>query len=382
MKVPCSNLLILKPVRLHPPLSLFIIGFGLLLNLFFIAHLNAVPSVVISEVSQRTDASKKVDIHYNVVNSQPVTVSIYASQDNGITWNLPINLVSGDVGPNIYPGNGKHIVWDVLAEHPNIIYENVKFKVVADDGLISQDFVHVEGGVFLMGRTIGTGYPTELPVHQVTISSFYMNKYEVTQGQYLQIMGNNPSTFSGSMLLPVNKVTWYQAVIFCNKLSMQDGLTPCYTYINHGTDPDTWPSQLSDEEIICDWFCNGYRLPSEAEWEYAAKGGIYGHNYEYAGSNDIASVAWYGANSNNTTHIVGTKLPNELGIYDLSGNIEEWCWDYWGYFSSEPQINPYGPSSGTDRVTKSGNWTDPGLGERNANRDGNVPHDTRYKTFA
>ncbi len=156
MKVPYSNLLILKPERLHTPLSLFIIGFGLLLNLFFIAQLNAIPSVVISRASQRTDPSKKVDIYYNIVHNQPVAVSVYASQDNGITWNIPINLVSGDVGSNIYPGNGKHIVWDVLAEHPNIIYDNVKFKIVADDGIgFNDDFsvfhpikYHVEGNSY------------------------------------------------------------------------------------------------------------------------------------------------------------------------------------------------------------------------------------------
>ncbi|MDR1374834.1 MAG: SUMF1/EgtB/PvdO family nonheme iron enzyme, partial [Treponema sp.] len=161
--------------------------------------------------------------------------------------------------------------------------------------------MRVEGGTFQMGSNNGSS--DEKPVHRVTVKSFYMGKYEVTQGEWIRVMGSNPSNWKGDTL-PVEKVSWYDAVEYCNKLSRQEGLTPAY-----------WGSR---DSITCDFNATGYRLPTEAEWEYAAKGGNKGSmTYEYAGGNAVDSVAWYDGNSGNRTHPVGTKQPNSLGLYDM-----------------------------------------------------------------
>jgi formylglycine-generating enzyme required for sulfatase activity len=183
----------------------------------------------------------------------------------------------------------------------------------------------------------------EKPVHTVTVSSFYMSKYEVTQKEWRDIMGNSPSYFKGDTL-PVEQVSWYEAVEYCNRRSVKEGLTPAY-------------GGSASTGISCNFKANGYRLPTEAEWEYAAKeGNKDGMSYEYSGSNSIGSVAWYGDNSGSTTHPVGTKAPNSLGIYDMTGNVWEWCWDWYGSYSGGSQTDPVGASSGTNRVWRGGSW--------------------------
>jgi len=204
-----------------------------------------------------------------------------------------------------------------------------------------QNMVYVEGGTFWMGSS--DGLDDEKPVHEVTVSSFYMGKYEVTQEEYQSVMGSNPSDFRGNNR-PVENVSWYDAVEYCNRLSKKEGLTPCYSG--------------SGDDITCNWNANGYRLPTEAEWEYAAKGGINKDGYKYSGSNDINEVAWYYENSGEMTHDVGTKKANSLGIYDMSGNVLEWCWDLFdsAYYSKSPRNNPTGALSGSYRVIRGGGW--------------------------
>jgi len=191
-----------------------------------------------------------------------------------------------------------------------------------------------------MGDTRGEGQTDELPTHQVTLSSFYIGKYEVTQAEYQAVMGTNPSHFSGSDK-PVENVSWFDAVEYCNARSIQEGLTPCYNTTN-----------IQE----CNFSVNGYRLPTEAEWEYAARGGSNNPDYLYSGSNDINSVAWNSSNSGSTSHNVGTKTPNGLGIYDMSGNVWEWCNDRYGSYSSSAQSDPVGPATGSYRVTRGGSW--------------------------
>jgi formylglycine-generating enzyme required for sulfatase activity len=176
-------------------------------------------------------------------------------------------------------------------------------------------------------------------------------------------MGNNPSYFKGDNL-PVERVNWYEAVEYCNKLSQKEGLTPAYR--GNGND------------IVCDFNASGYRLPTEAEWEYAAKGGNKDYlSYEYAGGNSIGSVAWYGGNSGSTTHPVGTKQPNSLGLYDMSGNVWEWCWDWYGSYAGGSQTDPRGASSGAYRVNRGGSWYDDAALVRSAYRYYITPSD-RY----
>ncbi|MGX7689501.1 formylglycine-generating enzyme family protein [Flectobacillus roseus] len=184
--------------------------------------------------------------------------------------------------------------------------------------------VFVEGGTFQMGST--TGDPAEQPVHSVTLSSFAIGKYEVTQAQWKTVMGVNPSIFSNCDDCPVEKVSWNDIQLFITRLNTLAGKI--------------------------------YRLPTEAEWEYAARGGKLSKGYTYSGSNTMDDVAWYYSNSSAKPHSVGQKMPNELGIYDMSGNVFEWCSDQYGAYSSSSQTNPTGASSGTNRVSRGGSWAD------------------------
>ena len=183
----------------------------------------------------------------------------------------------------------------------------------------------------------------ELPVHKVSVSSFYISKIEVPQCLYEKVMGTNPSKTKQANL-PVEQVDWQDAVEFCNKLSELEGLKKCYTGTGDGT--------------RCDFKANGYRLPTEAEWEFAARGGNKSEDYTYAGADKLGEIAWYAPNSDGRTHEVGTKAPNELGLYDMSGNVYEWCWDWYdsGFYSRSPNTDVHGPSSGTERIRRSGSF--------------------------
>ncbi len=222
-------------------------------------------------------------------------------------------------------------------------------------------FVYIQGGTFNNG------------VSDVTVSSFYVSKYEITQSEYQSVMGVNPSCFNGIANYPVEQINWFNSIEYCNKLSITEGLTPCYSYLTYGTNPVNWPegwntNDANHTNLSCDWSVNGYRLLTEAEWEFVAKGGNLTHGYTYSGSNDLNSVGWNYNNSDNTTHSIGLKISNELGVYDMSGNVWEWCWDIHGNFPEGNQINPHGALSGTNRVIHGGGWGDSSMGCRVVNR--------------
>ncbi len=209
-------------------------------------------------------------------------------------------------------------------------------------------FVLVKAGTFTMGSPSSeAGRASDEKQHTVRISKdFYISKYEVTQDEYRSVMGSNPSDSRRGIgdNNPVNEVSWYDTVEYCNKRSRQEGLTPAYT-INGNT--VTWNKNA-----------NGYRLPTEAEWEYAARGGHQAGSHNiYAGSDNIDKVAWYWENAGQKPHPVGGKQANELGIYDMSGNVYEWCWDWYGDYPSGSVTDPTGPSSAKTRVMRGGSWT-------------------------
>ena len=205
------------------------------------------------------------------------------------------------------------------------------------------NMVYVSGGTFTMGGTSEQGSDaddSEKPTHSVTLSSYYICKYEVTQALWRVVMGSNPSNFKGDNL-PVEWVSWNDCQTFINRLNSYTG--------------------------------RNFRLPTEAEWEFAARGGNYSRRYKYSGSNYIGDVAWYDGNSGNRTHPVGTKQANELGLYDMSGNVWEWCSDWYGSYSSYSQSNPTRATSGSYRVIRGGSWGSRARFCRSSHRNSNTP---------
>jgi formylglycine-generating enzyme required for sulfatase activity len=189
----------------------------------------------------------------------------------------------------------------------------------------------------------------------VTLSKFYISTTEITQEMYEDLIGFNPSAFKESNLRPVEKVSFYDALEYCNALSVHQGLSKVYTITNR-TPSTGYP--IMSATVTADFTKDGYRLPTEAEWEFAARGGTKSNGYVYAGSNTLDSVGWYLNNANSTTHDVATKLPNELGLYDMSGNVWEWCWDWYSStYPSIAQLDPLGPTSGNERTLRGGCWS-------------------------
>ncbi len=306
-----------------PAFSFYVIGFRIVLGIPA-SEIQTVADPVISPAGGVFDEAQTItitcetdgaQIYYTLDGSDPDQTSSLYTQAFELTENTTVKARAYKDG------------WDASAVASADFVINIP-------GSAPEGFILVEGGTFNNGTA------------DVTLSDFYMSKYEVTQAQYEAVMGSNPSSFSGTDK-PVEMVTWYNAVEYCNARSTQEGLTPCY-------DISDWS---------CDFTANGYRLPTEMEWMYAAKGGnqepATGYD-QYSGTNvesELTNYAWYGSNNNPSgTKEVGTKLPNQLGLYDMSGNVYEWCNDWYGSYSSSAQTNPTGPSSGSIGIIRGGSW--------------------------
>ena len=242
----------------------------------------------------------------------------------------------------------------------------------------------VPGGTFRMGSD-DTGEQAEYdgkPAHSVTLSDFYLGEFPVTQDLWTAVMGDmgeNPAHFNGERL-PIERVSWFDAAVFCNRLSVETGRIPCYRLPDgqtYGCTPARQWTLPNGGEVSCNHSANGYRLPTEAEWEYAARGGASNaaHSGTYAGSDLLDQVAWYDGNSDSRTHEVGLLLPNALGCYDMSGNVWEWCNDRHGNYDKSPKTNPPGPEKGFYRVLRGGGWFLDSRYCRTACRDGDGPDD-------
>ncbi|MEF3694481.1 MAG: SUMF1/EgtB/PvdO family nonheme iron enzyme [Candidatus Cloacimonadota bacterium] len=250
------------------------------------------------------------------------------------------------------------IILFVLAFGGYLLYQ----KISSDRQIqrfAEQGFILVEGGEFAPGSGARASRKLVLG-NRINVYSFFLQKTELTQAEWSATMPYNPSKQLGADL-PVEHVSWFQAIEYCNRRSLKEGLTPCYSYADFGTNPDSWPEGWDQEDenhtnLSCNWLVEGYRLPSEMEWLFAAGGGMQSRSYTYSGSNEVDAVAWHKGNSGGSIHAVATKAPNELGLYDMSGNVWEWAWDIYGIFRGGIPLTPYGATSGDMRCGRGGSW--------------------------
>ena len=304
---------------------------------FILMFSGSVFSQQIGNVHARRNGSQIV-VTYDLMQVPPdylFDVSLYVSIDGG-NYEGPLKSVSGEVGNDIGGGRNKKIVWNVLEEREDLISDEVSFKVQArvyDSKVI--EMVYVEGGEFIMGSF--SEYD-EKPLHSVYIRDFFISKYEITQRQWKRIMGYNPAFFNYCDECPVENVSFKDVERFIEELNRQTNMH--------------------------------YRLPTEAEWEYAARGGNQSMKYVFSGSDDADQVAWFKDNNSQHTRKPGLKKPNELGIFDMSGNVMEWTSDWYSktYYHDAPYKNPEGPSSGSHRVIRGGSWNNSKQLIRIANR--------------
>lgn len=241
--------------------------------------------------------------------------------------------------------------------------------------LAAQEFVLVEAGSFMMGsRAEQIGRDPDEARHRVTISrDFLMSRHEVTQAEYRRVVGEDPGRFRGDEL-PVENLSWVDAISYCNLRSELEGLEPAYAVV--------------DGRVAWNRAANGYRLPTEAEWEYAARGGHlqdsrgrdgdnaeapHAGTFRYSGADELDAVGWYAENSGYRTQPVGRKAPNELGLHDMTGNVSEWVFDVYGPYPSGPVTDPAGPAFGAARVERGGGWYASARFCRVANRNASPP---------
>lgn len=353
---------------------------------------NNAPVVSNVTASQRPDASRLVDFYYNLADADGDTCTVWAmvSADGGLTFTVPAQTFFGHVG-SVAPGNGRHMIWDAGADIPGAVLSNVKVRVVADDGNGLAPMVLVPGSYFSMGDPWSEGGTDERPVHQVWVSTFRIDKYEVTNAFYCQFLnygGNDDHWVANQKITRVGVPGAYF-------------YAPLPGYANH---PVVYVSH-TDATHFCDWRSaveglpvGTYRLPTEAQWEKAAGwnpnqhrhyrfgegtdgGGVNtldGHRANYSSSGDpfdngTTPVGYYNGSTYGT--YTTQNAVSFFGCYDMSGNVREWCYDWYSstYYQTSPSSDPQGPTSGSSRVLRGGSWNGTPSNLRSALRDLSTP---------
>ena len=352
------------------------------------------PTVTNVRAVQKT-GTKQVEIFYDMSGStSPVFVSLQISSDGGTTFAVPASALSGAVGAGVSLGSNKKITWNAGTDWNNQLSNTVKFRVTASDTLPPAGFALIPAGSFTMGDALDG--MSSAPTHTVNVSAFYMGKYEVTKALWDEVLtwgaANSYTDLSAgggkASNHPVHTITWFDMVKWCNARSQKDGVTPVYTVsgavMKTGTTAPT-----------ANWSANGYRLPTEAEWEKAARGGKSGKRFPWGDTISHSQANYYassgysydlsGAVNNNHpsytaggqpyTSPVGSFAANGYGLYDMAGNVWQWCWDWYGSYNPAGLTDPRGPAaSGTYRMDRGGSWNDYGADYcRVAYRNGSIP---------
>ena len=326
---------------------------------------------------QRAD-SKLVDIDYDVTGiSGPVSVSLEGSADGGSTWTLPVNSLTGAVGSNVTPGSNLRITWDAGADWNQQVSTQTKFRITVSDVPPTAGFSLIPAGSFTMGDSLDGDFNADASTHTVNVSAFYMAQNLVTKAQWDTVrtwaISNGYSDLAAgagkASNHPVQTVSWWDVVKYCNARSQQEGLTPVYTVSGAVMKTGTTAP-------VVNWAANGYRLPTEAEWEKAARGGLSGkrfpwgdtithsqanyfassgYSYDWSGAVNIYHPT-YATGSTPYTSPVGSFSANGYGLYDMAGNVWQWCWDYYGTYDTDTPADPRGVSSGLGRVGRGSSW--------------------------
>ena len=361
-----------------------------LLCLFLLCLANytaaAAPPVVSNVRAAQRSGTGYVDITYDLADpdSSSLTVTVAVSTDAGATWSYPSASLTGKVGGGIAPGAGKQVAWNAGSDLPAKLFANVRVQVTADDAAAPSGMALIPAGSFTMGNCMSPseGDSDELPLHTVYVSAFYMDKYLVTKSLWdtvyqWAIAHGYTFDYAGSgkaSTHPVQMIDWYDCVKWCNARSEQEGRVPAY-YTDAGLGVRYRTGQVAP---YVSW-SSGYRLPTEAEWEKTARGGAsgqrfpWGNTISWSQANYVAdplSAGGYAYDVNPTsgyvpafndgvypyTSPVGYFAANGYGLYDMAGNVWQWCWDWYGSYSSGSQSDPRGPPSGSGRVIRGGGW--------------------------
>ena len=337
----------------------------------------AAPPVVTNIRAAQLAGTKNVEILYDVsdADGDALTIAVQVSGDAGASYTIPATALSGHIGAGVVPGVNRRIVWNVGADWNGQLVSSAKVRVTASDGTTPAPppgMVYIPAGVFQMGDNFNEGNASELPVHNVTLNAFFMDRTEVAKELWQSVqswaLGNSYSIAVGIYVgtaHPLQTVTWYDMVKWCNARSEKEGLTPCY-YTDDAQTLIYRTGSANISNVQVKWSANGYRLPTEAEWEKAARGGAMGLRYPW-GDTVNGSQANYSSNlgTNPVGYYNGTQTPpgvdmaNGYRLYDMAGNVAEWCWDWYGsayYGDAAANNNPRGPATGTNRVLRGGAW--------------------------
>ncbi|MCX6876239.1 MAG: SUMF1/EgtB/PvdO family nonheme iron enzyme [Verrucomicrobia bacterium] len=377
-------------------------GFTLLAVLALALAPAAHAQVTVSNVrAAQRPGTNLVDIDYDVSGTPlPLKVTLQVSADDGSTFGVPATSLSGAVGFPVTPGPNLRLTWDAGTDWGGQFSERVRCMIAADDGPMPEGFALIPAGSFSMGdahSASGGGYSDELPVHMVQVSAFLMAKYEVTKALWDEVRTwgashgypELPPGGGKAATHPVHSINWWAMLQWCNARSQKDGLTPCY-YTDAAQTLVFKTGFNNLDDTMVKWSANGYRLPTEAEWEKAARGGLSGKrfpwgdtinhtfanyysygNYSYEAPQNQGHHPAYATGDTPYTSPVGSFAGNGYGLYDMAGNLWERCWDWYSssYYASSPGSNPRGAAEGTYRVVRGGFWDVVAFGCRVSLRD-------------